>query len=354
MTRPKKPAAAAAPADADPKAPPARLQMADIARFAGVSTATVSRALSNSPLVNEATRQRILELARSVQYTVNVSAQSLRLGENNTVAVVLPYSAQSRQNLSDPFFLGIIGCIANSLTERGLEMLLSRVDENELESFARLHATGRARGIIVIGQWHHHDQLNELAVGRLPFVVWGAQMPGQLYCTVGSDNVAGGHAATAHLLAAGRRRIAFLGDTSLPEVAQRFDGYLQAHREAGVEPEPQLQVPVPFLAEGARDMIVALCAGRRPFDAVFAASDLLAMTAISVLVGRGRKVPRDVAVVGYDDVELSRHFHPPLTTVRQPLDEAGERLVEMVLRLSQGERVPSCLLSTALVLRESA
>src|SRR5438105_2893037 len=109
--------------------PPQRLQLADIARLAGVSTSTASRALSNNPLVKQATRDRISEMARSLNYTVNIGAKSLRLRQNTTVGLVLPYFASSRQRVTDPFFLALIGHIANALTDRGMEVLLSRVSE---------------------------------------------------------------------------------------------------------------------------------------------------------------------------------------------------------------------------------
>ena len=223
-----------------------RMQMADIARLAGVSTSTVSRALNGSPLINEETRQRVTELARSLNYTINQSAKNLRLGDNRTIGVVIPFDRKTRQHVSDPFFLGMLGSLADALTDRRYDLLLSRVDAEHLDDLADLYDTGRASGIIVIGQWGHHDQLNELAARRVPFVVWGAQLPRQLYCSVGSDNVSGGSLATEHLLEQGRRRIAFLGDTGLPEVAQRHQGYLQAHRRLGVAVDPELHIVAPF------------------------------------------------------------------------------------------------------------
>jgi DNA-binding LacI/PurR family transcriptional regulator len=331
-----------------------RLQMADIARLAGVSTSTVSRALAGSPLVNEETRTRIMELARSLKYTINVGAQNLRLKQNRTVAVVVPSDQHVHQSLSDPFFLSMIGSLADALTEQGFDMLLSRVDAEQLSAAATPFDTGRVIGIILIGQRGHHDQLNEMAARHVPVVVWGAQLPQQLYCTVGGDNVAGGKLAAEHLLQQGRRRIAFLGDTRLPEVEQRYRGYCHALQAAGMAADPALCVPATFLPEGGREAVAELARRGVDYDAVFACSDLLAMKAINTLRDQGRKVPEDVAVVGYDDIELSSYFHPPLSTVRQPVQAAGRAMVAALLQLTEGRAAPSLQLPTELVQRASS
>ncbi len=341
-------------ADSPSPAQQQRLQMADIARLAGVSTSTVSRALSGSKLVNDETRARIMELARSLKYTINIGAQNLRLKQNRTVGVVVPYDSATRQHLTDPFFLAMLGSLADALTEQGFDMLVSRVDAEQLDAAAAPFDTGRVIGVVLIGQWRHHDQLNQLAARHVPMVVWGAQLPQQLYCTVGGDNVAGGRLATAHLLQQGRRRIAFLGDKGLPEVAQRYQGYAEALAAAGLAPDPVLQVDVSFLPQGGSEGVLEL--GRRavPFDAVFACSDLLAMTAVNTLRQQGVDVPGQVAVVGYDDIELSSYFHPPLSSVRQPMREAGRALVASLLELTEGRPAPSRLLPTELVVRDSS
>ncbi len=331
-----------------------RMQMADIARLAGVSKATVSRALNRSPLVNEDTRSRILELASSHKYTINIGAQNLRLKQNRTIAVVIPYDNDTRQHLSDPFFLSLLGSLADALAEHNYDMLLSRIDAADLDAAAAPYDTGRAVGVILIGQWRHHEQLNALARRHVPIVVWGAQLPEQLYSTVGGDNQAGGRLATLHLLAQGRRKIAFFGDIDLPEVAQRFQGYVDALREHGLQADAALQVSVPFLPESGKQAVQALQAAGAPFDAVFACSDLLAMSAINTLREQGLRVPQDVAVIGYDDIALSAYSYPPLTTVRQPIAAAGEGLVAALLALMDGQPASSCQLPTELVVRASA
>ncbi|HEX7688954.1 MAG TPA: LacI family DNA-binding transcriptional regulator [Burkholderiaceae bacterium] len=328
--------------------------MADIARLAGVSVATVSRALNGSKLISPETRERIAALARSMNYTINVGAQNLRLRQNRAIAVIVPFDPDTRQSLSDPFFLSLIGSIADALTARGLEMLLSRAPVGDLEQATQCVDAGRASGIILIGQWHLHQHLNEMARRRVPFVVWGAKMRRQDYATVGGDNRRGGELATAHLLRTGARRIAFLGDDGLPEIGERLEGYLLAHEKAGARPVATLRRATPFVQSRIVADVEDLVTNGHRFDALFAASDLMALTAVGTLQRLGRRVPEEVQVVGYDDIPLAAFFHPALTTVRQPIAQAGEELVDSLLAQLEGA-APACrLLATELVVRESS
>ena len=337
-----------------PRTSPSRTQMADIARVAGVSVSTVSRALAGSTLVNEETRRRVAEFAKSMRFTVNVGAQNLRKGNSQTIAVVLPRSDADIQPVSDPFFITLLGAIADVLTSRGYDMLLTRVDEEKIEEIEGIVLSGRALGVIVIGQWLHHYALSSLARNGTPIAVWGAQLPGSNYFTVGSDNRLGGRLATEHLLARGRKKIMFLGDTRLPEVALRFEGYRDALIADGQMVTPGLTAAIPFEAAAARRTLADLINHTTDFDAMFAASDLVALTAIAILSARGRRVPQDVAVVGYDDLPLASLVHPTLTSVRQPMTDAGVALVDSVLAAKAGASATTVVLQTELVVRESS
>ncbi len=330
-----------------------RAQMADVARLAGVSVATVSRALAGSALISEETRNRVRAIAASLNYAINVRAQNLRLQHNRTVGLVVPFDAASRQHLTDPFFLSMVGAIADELTDLHFDVLLSRVDSDQLESCAQLFDSGRVIGLIVIGQWHRHEQLNRMALRGLPLVVWGAQLEGQSYCSIGSDNEGGGREATAHLLAQGCKRILFLGDPQLPEVARRLKGHEAVLARHGIAVDDRLVLDVPFAVDAARSRIERRIA-RGGFDGVFACSDLLGITATNLLMQAGQQVPQDVPVVGFDDVMIARHIHPALTTVHQPIDLAAREIVAALEQLTRGEVAASKQLKATLVVRDTS
>ena len=232
-------------------------------------------------------------------------------------------------------------------------MLLSRVEAEKLDSARAPYDAGRVAGVIIIGQWHHHDQLNEMAARHVPLVVWGAEMPQQLYCTVGGDNRDGGYQATRHLLKGGRRRILFLGDPQLPEVRLRHQGYLDALKEAGIKPERRWLLDVPFQESVARRRLDETYRDGVAFDGVVACSDLLALQAVQAVRATGRRVPGDVSITGYDDAPLAAWSDPPLTTVHQPVNEAGQVIVQALMAQIEGQLPQSRTMPVNLVVRKS-
>jgi DNA-binding LacI/PurR family transcriptional regulator len=195
-----------------------------------------------------------------------------------------------------------------------------------------------------------HEELNRLASTTGRFAVWGAHMPGQKYCSIGSDNVLGGRRATLHLARLGRKRILFLGGND-PEALQRRRGYAEGIQESGLEQDPKLIVPVEFELEAAEATVARLLHRDVKFDGVVASSDLIALGAIRAVKRAGLSVPGDVSVVGYDDMLLSRLSTPTLSTIRQDTAEAGRLLVSRVLDYSP-DHMP-VYLPTDLIVRES-
>ena len=328
-------------------------RLEDLAKLAKVSISTVSRALNNSPLVSERTKKRILSIAQANKYEGRLK-EKIFVGEpSNTISVVIPPPQGRDTRLSDPFLLDLIGGIGDALKERGCDLLISHLTPTDLRNVAGLIGSGRTDALIFLGQSTLHSQLNELSFSGTPFVVWGAQLPGQLYCSVGSDNHEGGHRATRHLLRLGRKRIAFVGDTVAPEVQLRFEGYQAALEEAGIEFDPQLVRPAHFFPESAMEAIEVLLERDIEIDGIVAASDMIAMGAVRGLITNNIKVPEQVSVIGYDDIHVAAYSSPSLTTIRQDVAKAGRLLVGKALRMMEGEAARSAVLPAELIVRES-
>jgi DNA-binding LacI/PurR family transcriptional regulator len=328
------------------------VQMTDIAHMAGVSASTVSRALSGSALIPEATRQRISEIARSLNYRVNVGAASLRKRDVHTIGVAI--LGDSMQSISDPFLLSILGTVADALDERGMSLMLTRLRESSQGSLTAMLDSGQVAGLIIIGQLTWHAHLNALAKEGFPIAVWGACLPDAVYPVVGGDNVLGGYLATQHLIAQGCCRIAFFGDTSHPEAGMRYQGYLQAMQEVGIVPDPRLVQPFLFGYVRIRETIDQWLDQNLTFDAIFATSDVTAISILGALTERGISVPSQVKLVGYDDIALAAHVHPSLTSVRQPPDQAGRALVDLLFDVLQGKGRRTVTLPATLIARDSS
>lgn len=333
-----------------------RIAMEDIARLAGVSRATVSRSLANSPLISAETKTRIVEIAKSRGYVVNDLGRRLRSGKANTISVVIPLAHDPKQPLSDPFFSTMLGLLADELSNQGYDLLLTRSSALEADWIHSVAPPMRADGVIVIGQSQEEARLEEATEANVPLVVWGSASPddARQYTCVGSDNVAGGRLATRHLLEVGRRRILFIGDQRLPEVSDRYSGYSAELASANVPVDRDLYLPCAFDGMDAGRSIRNALASKVEFDAIFAASDVLAMTAIAALRESGLTTPGDVAVVGFDDVAMAAHFSPALTTIRQDFAAASRLMVLRMIEQIDGAPQTRDQLPVELVLRQSA
>jgi DNA-binding LacI/PurR family transcriptional regulator len=327
--------------------------MADIARLAGVHVSTVSRALQGSPLVEKGVRSRILALAQQHGYVVNAAARNFRAGRTQTLSVVIPLAHERAQVLTDPFFSSLLSHLADAITERGYGMLLQKILSPMEGWLERLLAARRSDGLIVIGQSTEHETLQAAARTAAPFVVWGGHLPKQGYCTVGTDNVGAARMATEYLLRQGRRSILFVGDPAIPEIALRCEGYRQALAGAPRGTAKATIVKAHMTPDAAYQAMLAHIRKGRNFDAVFAATDVIAISAMRALAASGLAIPHDVAVVGFDGIEMGAHVHPALTTVRQDLAQGARLLVELLLRRIDGQEVESVKMPGELVVRES-
>jgi DNA-binding LacI/PurR family transcriptional regulator len=335
---------------------PERLKMADIARLAEVSVSTVSRALAGSPLIPQASREKIEAIAREHGYVVNASARNLRLQTTRAIGLVLPMTREDGRHVTDPFLLEFIGHLSDAVVTRGYDLLLTRLTQPREGWLNELVQSHRFDGMLVIGQHEQHAALNDIAQRYKPMVVWGEQQPNQAYCTVGSDNLAGGRMAVEHLLASGRKRIRFLGDVSAPEMNSRYAGYLETMRAAVPDADEEFLEPIstrPTESAAYAAMRAAL-ARKGDFDAIFAGSDVIAHGARRAFADWGGKVPDDCAFVGFDDVSLAKFLTPPLTTVRQDLASAAGMMVDMLMQRLTGKETPSHVIPVNLIARESS
>jgi DNA-binding LacI/PurR family transcriptional regulator len=321
-----------------------------LAKLAKVSVSTVSRALNDHPSISSATKKSLWALARKHGYEFRRYMPASPIGAEGAITVVTPRVRGRPLPLSHPFFLELLASIGEAARDRGCDFTVSHLTPANYEDLVHATTTGRANGVIFLGQGALHDQFNRLAETDSRFVVWGAQIPGQKYCTVGTDNMLGGKRATQHLLKLGRRRILFLGGSD-PEATQRYRGYTEALQEAGLKLDDALIGHVEFEAESAETAVDALLVRKTPFDGIVAASDLIALGGIRALHRASLVVPRDVSVVGYDNNLLSRLSTPTLSTVQQDIPKAGRVLVSKLLEWT-GDPRPE-MLSTELIIRES-
>ena len=328
-------------------------RLEDIAALAGVSISTASRALNDSPSVNDRTKQLIWKLAREHDYPFRRYMPAGPIGATGTVALIVPRPQGRESQLDDPFFLELFAGISDAARERGCDLVVSHFAPTSFDDLSVAMSTSRADGAIFLGQSSLHGAFNRLAQTDGRFAVWGAELPDQHYCSVGSDNLLGGRRATAHLARLGRKRIVYLGDTEAPEVSQRVRGYAEALEQAGLGPDPALMVPAHFTVESGEASVDALLARGVSFDGVVAASDLIAIGAIRSLLHHNIRVPEDVSVVGYDDIPFSRYSRPALTTIQQDTARAGRLLVSKLLDTGGEGEMRSERMTTDLIVRES-
>jgi DNA-binding LacI/PurR family transcriptional regulator len=321
----------------------ASFTMADLAKLAGVSKITVSRALRENGIVNAATREKVRMLAAKHGYRLNVSARNLRMRQSHTIAVIVEMTPSLDRPMSDPYPLELLGGIAQELATVNYSVLLTT------RQGAFSPAVQAADAMILLGQGAKQQAVHMFDRLRLPMVVWGAPGPRDQHIVVGSDNRQGGMDVAERFVSLGRRHPVFLGNTDHQEMADRYAGFAEFLKTRGIT--PVLVNHKPFTTESGIEAVGSLIRAKTRFDAIFACNDLLAMGAIRALIEHGQRVPEDVSVVGYDDTPLGATFIPPLSSVHQNWHDGGILLARKALALFRGERVKSEALPSRLVLR---
>jgi len=331
--------------DAHPPAP----NIAEVARIAGVSTATVSRALAQPEKVKARTRERVLEAVAATGFIPNAQARNLRLQATRTVILLV-------RDISNPFYLEIYKGVEEAAIDAGYKVLMgdARDDDERILRYVDMVRERHADGLILmVGRFPEALAARK----RLPPIVVALEMlPGLDLPTVKVDNREAARAAVAHLVRLGHRRIAHIaGPMPDPMSLDRHDGYRAGLAEAGLAADSGLVVPGDFSLAAGRAAVRTLADRKASYTAIFAASDQMAVGAMGELRALGRTVPGDVSVVGFDDIVLAEAVEPQLTTVHQPRREIGQAAMALLIRQLSGHRDRSDLvLPTRLIVRGSA
>ncbi len=327
----------------------------DVARLAGVSTATVSRAISNPSIVTEATREAVFDAIRRTGYQINLTARNLRRRRTGAIVVLVP-------NIGNPFFSQILAGIEQAAAPAGFSVLIvdtTQPHAADEQVFAYLHNT-RADGLIVLDGSLRPCLLDRLdSAEAIPPVVFACEwIPGSSFSRVMIDNPAGAALAIRHLHELGHRRVGHIkGPSGNVLTETRLEGTRSAMSELGLEAVPEWFFQGDFsLRSGAEAARRWLALNERP-SAMFCASDQMACGFISELSLAGVSVPHDVSVVGFDDIDIGQHFIPALTTVRQPRIQIGATAAELLMeRINNGANAHARVdrtLDVELIIRQS-
>lgn len=325
-----------------------------VAARAGVGRGTVSRVINGSPKVSERARAAVLRAIEELGYVPNRAARTLVTRRTDTVALVVSESEQ--RVFDEPYFAGVIRGIGSALSETGLQLILAMAQTREEHARLEQYLTGQHVDGVMLISLHGADPLpGRLEEMGVPTVVGGRPVGITPYSYVDMDNRAGARQAVKYLIGKGRRRIATIaGPQDMGVGVDRLAGYRDALIATGV---PECVAFGDFSQESGARAMRELLARDPDIDAVFAASDPMAMGAMHVLKEHGRRIPDDVAVIGFDDSSASRLYSdPPLTTVHQPTEEMGRQMAHLLVARINGEPLeqPVVILDTHLVIRGSA
>ncbi len=306
----------------------------DVAKAAGVSASTVSRALSNSRLISPETTARIKRIAEEMHYTTSALGRSLVTGKSKTIGVVVT-------TFTDPFVGEVVSGVEDVANAQGYVVILtsSRADPNREVFVIRSLQERRVDGVLVAASRVGARHMQQMSALKVPVVLINRFHVGDLMHAVMIDNVAAATEATQHLVKLGHRRIGYLSDQfGLQSDTDRFAGYREALGEFDLPYKPELVVPGDGRPEGGAPAMQMLLSLRERPTAVFCYNDMSALGALQAIMGRKLQVPRDVSLVGFDDLFVASYTQPPLTTIRQPMREMGSQAMELLLKLLAGKQ----------------
>jgi DNA-binding LacI/PurR family transcriptional regulator len=327
----------------------AMISIKDVARIANVSHSTVSRALRNSPLVNAETRTLIHRVAAEAGYTVSAVGRSLVTRRTNTIGVVVT-------TIADPFAGEVVSGIEEFALSHDYSVILAACHADPERELRAVHALQQRRvdGILVMASRIGALYLPMLSEMKVPIILINSHHPGEFIYSVTIDNAGGARLATKHLTGLGHTRIGYIGDKfGFQSDMERQAGYRETLEESGLGFEPDLVAHGDGTPEGGLNAMRRLLSLAERPTAVFCYNDREAIGAMRAVREHSLRVPRDVSIVGFDDLFLSSYTDPPLTTVRQPKREMGLLAGRMLQRLLGGEKPDNKVASGALIIRQS-
>jgi DNA-binding LacI/PurR family transcriptional regulator len=325
----------------------------DVARAAGVSASTVSRYLNGQLRVSPATEAKVLGAVSELGYVPNAQARNLARRRSGVIGFVVP-------EISNPYFGSIADHVVEAVERHGRLVLLCshRSQAVRQSSYIELLASGAIDGMLYLGSFRSNERLATAIAGGLAVVVVDEPIAGlPPVHTVVMDDYAGGYQATSYLVALGHRRIAFVsGPAELGSVQERYRGYTDALRKAGIDPAVQVSHAGQFTEQFGMSVLPHLLGAAEPPTAAFVASDYIALGVLSSAEAHGIGVPEDLSIVGFDDIRFSQYVRPRLTTIRSPVDRLAEVGVELLFERLADPEAPARteVLPVELVVRESA
>jgi LacI family transcriptional regulator len=329
---------------------PSPPSLRDIAKHAGVSVNTVSRALTGKPDVNAQTKARVQELAKELGYMPNLLARSLLRGRSSLIGLVVT-------DCTNPFYAGLIGAAEDALSRKGYALLLATSNENpgKEDRALTILQEHRVDGILLTAVDVEAEHVRRLLAGPSRVVLLARRAPGYVGPFVGTDNVEGARRIVSYLIDQGHRSIAHIARAdAATSGGERVAGYRDALAKAGIASVDRLVFPAAPTLEGGEAACEWLLAVAPAPTAVFCYNDSQAIGLMQALQARGKHVPQDYSVTGFDDIQVSHLISPQLTTVAQPVDEIGIRGASILVDIINGQSPPPpALLKPRLVVRES-
>jgi DNA-binding LacI/PurR family transcriptional regulator len=299
----------------------------DVAEYSGTSISTISRVLNSPDKVSVDTRHKVFAAIDALEFVPKAEARARALRQNGQIGVITPF-------FTAPSFVQRLRGLAGELSKKNYDLVIYTVDSvDRLQSYlSSLPLTGNLDGVVIMSLPVEDTYVNHLLKHNIPTVL--IEYPHTKLNSVEIDDIAGGRMVAEYLIAKGHRRIAFLGDTDLPEysihpVSLRLVGFRQSLQEAGIVLEDEFIRLAPYTMEQTRQAAIELLNTSNPPTAVFAATDFQALSMIKVAHQLGVKIPEDLAVIGFDDLDMAEYAD--LTTVRQHLDESGRLAIEILL-----------------------